>query len=121
MTLRYDDSLMFRDALDLVHGLDPALRATMAARFVEVRAEVTRYTGNGEYGFLKLGQQPDLVARLLAWRDSIRGRFDHLIVLGIGGSALGPKALLNALKRDEPWTPTAAGLRRNSTCAGPRK
>ena len=98
MTLRYDDSLMFRDALDQIHGLDPALRTTIGARFAEVQREVARHTANGEYGFLKLGHQPELIARLTAWRDSIRGRFDHLLVLGIGGSALGPKALLNALK-----------------------
>lgn len=98
MTLRYDDTLMFRDALDQVHGLDPALRDTIAARFADVTGEIARHTANGEYGFLKLGRQPDLVARLVEWRDSIRGRFDHLLVLGIGGSALGPKALLNALK-----------------------
>ena len=98
MTMRYDDTLMFRDKLDQVHGLDPALRTSIAARFADVRAEVARHTANGEYGFLKLGQQPEFLSRLTAWRDSVRGKFDHLVVLGIGGSALGPKALLNALK-----------------------
>src|ERR1019366_10056049 len=96
MTLRYDDTLMFRDALDQVHGLDPALRASLGARFADVRAEVARHTVGGEYGFLKLGKQPELVARLASWRDSLRGRFDHLLVLGIGGSALGAKAVLTA-------------------------
>lgn len=98
MTLRYDDGYMFRDALDGIHGLDPALRATLADRFGDVHAEVARFTAAGEYGFTKLGAQPDLVRRLTEWRDSLRGRFDHLLVLGIGGSALGAKALLNALK-----------------------
>ena len=63
-----------------------------------MRAEIARLTATGEYGFLKLGKQPELLSRLAIWRESIRGRFDHLVVLGIGGSALGPKALLNALK-----------------------
>lgn len=98
MTLRYDDALMFRTALDQVHGLDPALRNSMSARFPDVQGEIARLTANGEYGFLKLGHQPELVGQLTAWRDGIRGRFDHLLVLGIGGSALGAKALLNALK-----------------------
>ena len=44
MTMRYDDTLMFRDKLDQVHGLDPALRASIAARFVEVRSEVAQHT-----------------------------------------------------------------------------
>lgn len=98
MTLRYDDRLMFRDALDGTHGLDPALRATLSARFADVRAEVVHRTAGGEYGYLKLGAQPELLQRLAGWRVSLRGRFDHLLVLGIGGSALGAKALLNALK-----------------------
>jgi glucose-6-phosphate isomerase len=98
MTLRYDDAFMFRDALDQVHGLDPALRATLAARFVDVRAEVARRTAGGDYGFMKLGEQAALVRRLQDWRATLQGRFDHLLVLGIGGSALGAKALLNALK-----------------------
>ncbi len=98
MTLRYDDTFMFRDALDQVHGLDPALHATLGARFADVRAEVARRTAGGDYGFMKLGDQPALVRRLQQWRTSLHGRFDHLLVLGIGGSALGAKALLNALK-----------------------
>ncbi|HEY4319545.1 MAG TPA: hypothetical protein VGM77_00090 [Gemmatimonadales bacterium] len=98
MTLRYDDAFLFRDALDQVHGLDPKLRDSMAARFADVQAEVTRRTAGGDYGFLSLGRQPALVQRLTEWTDQQRGRFDHLVVLGIGGSALGAKALLNALK-----------------------
>ena len=110
MTLRYDDTLMFRDTLDQVRGLDPALRVSIAARFADVRSEVARHTASGEYGFLKLGSQPELLSRLTAWRDSIRGKFDHLIVLGIGGSALGPKALLNALK-PSAWNERSAADR----------
>lgn len=108
MTLRYDDSLMFSAALDRVHGLDSALRASLATRFADVRTEVARRTAAGEYDFMKLGEQPALVKRLTDWQATLRGRFDHLLVLGIGGSALGAKALLNALK------PTAWNERSNA-------
>lgn len=98
MTLQFDDRYMFRDALDGVHGLDPALRGTMAARFADVRSTVDRLTAGGDYGFVKLGDQPALERRLTEWCATLAGRFDHLLVLGIGGSALGTKALQSALK-----------------------
>ena len=98
MTLRFDDRYMFRDALDGVHGLDPQLRDSVAGRFAEVRVTIARLTATGDYGFMKLGEQAALVRRLTDWSTSLRGRFDHVLVRGIGGSALGAKALLNALK-----------------------
>ena len=98
MTLRLDDRLMFRDALDNVHGLDPRLRDSLSERFGAVRAEVARSIAARESGFQSLGNQPALVDRLVSWAEARRGKFDHVLVLGIGGSALGAKALLNALK-----------------------
>lgn len=98
MTLRFDDALMTRDALDGIHGLDPALRATLAERFPTVQAEVRRRRAAGEYGFLALGRQPETVSAIRAWATAQAGRFDHVLLLGIGGSALGPKAMLTALK-----------------------
>ncbi|MES2123946.1 MAG: glucose-6-phosphate isomerase [Gemmatimonadota bacterium] len=98
MTLRLDDALMTREALDGTHGLDPALRATLAQRFPGVQAEVRRRRAGGDYGFLALGQQNALVAEIQSWAAAQQGRFEHILLLGIGGSALGPKALLTALK-----------------------
>ncbi|MGH7524288.1 MAG: glucose-6-phosphate isomerase [Gemmatimonadales bacterium] len=110
MTLHFDDRYMFRDALDGVHGLDPALRGTIAARFAEVRATVDRLTAGGDYGFVTLGDQPALERRLAEWRGTLAGRFDHVLVLGIGGSALGTKALVSALK-GPAWNELGAAAR----------
>lgn len=98
MTLRLDDTLMFRDKLDGVHGVNPAGVSELADRFADVQSEVRHRREHGEYGFLKLGQQPDVVAAIDRWALAQRRRFDHLLVLGIGGSALGAKALLSALR-----------------------
>jgi glucose-6-phosphate isomerase len=113
MTLRLNDDYMFRDALDGVHGLDPRLRQGMQERFADVTAEVARRTAQGDYGFLALGQQEPLLQRLAAWHTGLQGRFDHLLVLGIGGSALGAKALLNALKT-AAWNELVAGERQGA-------
>lgn len=98
MTLHLDDALMSRDNLDGVHGLDPALRRTLAEGFPAVQAEVRRRRAGGEYGFLDLGNQGATVAAIRAWATPLERRFDHILLLGIGGSALGPKAMLTALK-----------------------
>ncbi len=111
MTLTLDDALMFRDALDQLHGLDPAARQSIAKRFPDVAAEVKRRTALGEYGFTSLGRQPELLQRLRQWSSSIRGRYDHLLVLGIGGSALGTKALMAALKSPD-WNEWSAERRK---------
>ncbi len=105
--IRLDDSLMYRDALDGVHGLDPALRESLVTQFGDVHDEVARRRAAGEYGFLGLGRQERIVADIDAWASTMRGRFDHLLVLGIGGSALGAKAILSALKGAtwNEWTP----------------
>lgn len=97
MTLQFDDRYMFRDALDQIHGIDPHARDTFQERFDAVRADVARRTTQGDYGFTRLGEQGALVKRLVEWSGSLRGKHDHLLVLGIGGSALGTKALVNAL------------------------
>src|SRR5664279_5280106 len=98
MTLRLDDTLMFRDKLDGVHGLHPEVAVELAERFPEVQAEVRHRRESGEYGFLKLGHQAKVVDAIEHWALAQRGRFEHLLVLGIGGSALGAKALLGALR-----------------------
>ncbi len=98
MPLHLDDSLMFRDGLDGVHGLGPDVAAELAARFPAVREEIARRTADGEYGFLALGHQDALVERIERWTAERRGRFRHVLLLGIGGSALGARALLTALR-----------------------
>jgi glucose-6-phosphate isomerase len=97
MDLRFDFSLVLErnlrsgdglTAVDLRKGLRRAEKAALA---------VARRNAAGEIGF------PDLPflekeARGLS-RDAarLRNRFTHLLVLGIGGSALGTKAVLEAV------------------------
>jgi glucose-6-phosphate isomerase len=85
ITLQY--GRLFRDALDGEHGLARERVTELAARFPSVQAEVRRRGAAGEYGFFKLVDQGPTVRA-----------HDHVLVLGIGGSALGTKALLNALR-----------------------
>jgi len=98
MTLTLAYGRMFRDRLDGAHGLERARLAELERRFVEVRAEVARRRGEGEYGFLKLGELTDEAKRIVKFAEGLGQAYDHVLVLGIGGSALGTRALLSALR-----------------------
>jgi glucose-6-phosphate isomerase len=52
---------------------------------------------SGEYGFYRLPYESAIVDTILTVTKTYKGRFDDFVVLGIGGSALGGKALFEAL------------------------
>jgi glucose-6-phosphate isomerase len=90
---------MFRDALDGEHGIQRERLTELAGRFGTVRAEVRQRRAAGEYGFYKLVDQGSTVRAIKTFGEGLGQAYDHVLVLGIGGSALGTKALLNALRR----------------------
>lgn len=95
--LRY--GRMFRDALDGEHGLDRPRLAELESRFPAIQAEVRNRQAAGEYGFYGLVDQAATVRQIQAFAEGVGQAYDHVLVLGIGGSALGTKALLNALRK----------------------
>ena len=90
---------MLQDGLDGTHGLPRARLAELAAGFGAVQAEVRRRRAAGEYGFYKLVDQSEPVREISAFAEGLGQAHDHVLVLGIGGSALGARALLTALRR----------------------
>src|SRR5262249_7681955 len=90
---------MFQDSLDRVHGLPRARLDALADRRRAFQAEVNRRRGQGEYGFYRLVDQAGPVHEITRFAEGVGQAYDHVLVLGIGGSALGAKALLNALRR----------------------
>jgi glucose-6-phosphate isomerase len=89
---------MFQDALDQEHGLDRGRLTQLTGGFPEVQAEVRRRRSAGEYGFYRLVDQGPTVKAIRTFAEGLGQAHDHVLVLGIGGSALGTKALLNALR-----------------------
>ncbi|MBA2458851.1 MAG: glucose-6-phosphate isomerase [Gemmatimonadales bacterium] len=90
---------MFQERLDGAHGLPRARLAELSSRFSDVQAEVRRRRAAGEYGFYKLVEQDVTVREIKKFAEGLGQAHDHVLVLGIGGSALGTKALLGALRR----------------------
>jgi glucose-6-phosphate isomerase len=90
---------LLQDGLDGRHGLPRARLAELAQRFGAVQDEVRRRRAAGEYGFYDLVNQGETVRQITGFAEGLGQAHDHVLVLGIGGSALGTKALLNALRR----------------------
>ncbi len=90
---------MLSDRLGDERGLPRARLADLSRRFGDVQAEVRRRRAAGEYGFYGLGDQAPAVQAIRQFAEGLGQAFDHILVLGIGGSALGTRALLSALKR----------------------
>jgi glucose-6-phosphate isomerase len=96
--IRLDYGRMLQDALDGAHGVPRARLAELASRFPAVQSEVRERRADGEYGFYDLVHQGDTVTEITTFAEGLGQAHEHVLVLGIGGSALGTKALLNALR-----------------------
>lgn len=76
-------------------GIQPDLLA--AAAFGRVHEQVQRAREAGEIGFFKLPYERAVLDEILPFAERIGQAFDTVVVLGIGGSALGTLALQHAL------------------------
>lgn len=50
-------------------------------------------------GFLDLGQQPENLQKIKEFSQSVEGKYTDIVILGIGGSMLGPVTILDTLNR----------------------
>jgi glucose-6-phosphate isomerase len=79
-------------------GIDPErLDGELAERFQRARARVDRQRESGELGFLDLPGDRGAVKAIREVADSFGQWFENLVVVGIGGSSLGARALTEAL------------------------
>ena len=96
MRLRYGPIL--QDRLDGEHGLPRRRLEELARRFPAVQAEVRQRRAAGEYGFYGLASQERTVRQIATFAGGLGQAYDHVLLLGIGGSALGARALVGALR-----------------------
>src|SRR5678810_84294 len=95
MALRIDFTNMMGDVVN--GGIAAADWTSAASAFRDAHAGLGRRRDAGELGFLSLPTDNALHHQSLDFAAKTRGMFDDIIVLGIGGSALGPIALRTAL------------------------
>ena len=90
-------------------GLDPEALAGLADRFRGVHRDTELRRADGELGFFALPTRTELIDEIEAFADGPGQAFENVVVLGIGGSALGGTALLLALRGQDWYERTAEG------------
>lgn len=81
------------------HGLADEELARLDARAQVLRARLATEFAQGRHAYLGLPEDDEALERVLRLAQSRMGKFRHLVVLGIGGSALGLRAVVNGLAR----------------------
>ena len=105
-------------ALDFTNMIAPAVSGGVPADvwkgaeavFAKAHAGFQKRRDAGELGFLELPRDTELHQQTVNFVKRTHGKFDDVVVLGIGGSALGPIALRTALRKPF-WNMLNAGER----------
>jgi glucose-6-phosphate isomerase len=79
-------------------GLEPSLLDATAERFRAIHEEVETGRAEGRLAFFDLPYEKDTVREIRSFAEGVGQAFDTIVVLGIGGSALGTIALHQALR-----------------------
>jgi glucose-6-phosphate isomerase len=79
-------------------GIDPKIWAATGKQFTDAKRGFEQLRASGEVGFVDLGSDKRLLDQVTRFTTTARGKFDDVVILGIGGSALGPIALRTALR-----------------------
>jgi len=97
-----DDILMdythcMNTAISTRHGLSKSALDRIAKAAPRHHANLTARHRTGELGFYDLPHDRDAIKKAKALAREVSGKYDNFVVLGIGGSALGLRALFTAL------------------------
>lgn len=96
MSLTLDFTNMMAGAIK--DGITDAEWAEGQAAFAKAHAAVETMRKKNELGFFTLPTDEALLNQSLAIAEKYKGKIDDVLLLGIGGSALGPIALRTALR-----------------------
>ena len=101
------------DAIGIEHGLTEHELFGLETRLKDASDNVTRQANAGKLGFIDLPNNTEEAKKIMAWARKARKSFDTLVILGIGGSALGPIAVQTAL-RSPYWNQMDGKVRKGS-------
>jgi glucose-6-phosphate isomerase len=95
--IQFDFANCFPPAIAEKHGIDPAWLDELRPRLAEALEALEENRGRGMTEWMELPGRTELADRIRAAAEAKAGRHDDVVVLGIGGSALGTIALRTAL------------------------
>lgn len=106
-----DVNHMMSDSVGFDYGIDNAEIEAMAGAARAAQEAVQKNRGTGWLGWMELPyNQSEILIQIEAEAARIRASFDAFVVLGIGGSALGPIAVQQALNHQR-WNDLPADKR----------
>ena len=93
-----DVNNMMGDVIGFEYGIDPQRVNALAGRAAAANENVQKNRGTGWLGWTELPyNQEEIVAKIEKVAAEVREKYENFVVLGIGGSALGPIAIQQAL------------------------
>jgi len=95
--IRLDYTNMMADAVGEEYGITDEELASLRPRAEEIHRRLDRQRKEGKLPFYDLPFDRQAAAGIMTAGEELAERFDNLVVLGIGGSALGTSALFRAL------------------------
>jgi glucose-6-phosphate isomerase len=97
MSITLDYTNMMADVIGPEHGIADDALTELAVRAREYHRHILQRRAAGKLPFFDLPQKHEMIEDITLLADEIRHKFDNLVVLGIGGSALGTTAIFKAL------------------------
>ena len=107
MAIRIDYSNMIGES---VGGITESEWGSAAESFATAYAGFAAVRKDGSVGFADVVSDDSLRDQSVNFAALVEGKYDDIVILGIGGSALGPIALRTAL-RPSAWNMLSAGSR----------
>ena len=99
LDIRIDVSRAKSAAVGTEHGITPGELRDIQPKIEEAHAILQQERADGVYGFWELHKDAAVLADVKATAAGfLEKKYDNLVILGIGGSALGTRALVTALK-----------------------
>ncbi|MCL4215679.1 MAG: glucose-6-phosphate isomerase, partial [Candidatus Hydrogenedentes bacterium] len=99
LDIALDISRAKASAVGIEHGITPHELESLQPRVTDAHAALQQEREQGLYGFWDLYKDTETLDRVKQAAQTFRARdFENLVILGIGGSALGTTALVTALK-----------------------
>ena len=93
MAIQFDPANLLDTMVGAGHGIAAAEPARHAGKAMEVLRAFHTSVDNGKYGFPHLPIDTKAHKSYLDYAASVKGTYDTVCVIGIGGSALGAWAL----------------------------
>jgi glucose-6-phosphate isomerase len=97
MPILLDYTNMMTDAIGSDYGIHDDDLAKLSTQTKEIHQLIQNRRAAGKLPFFDLPNNQAMVDEMLSLAKVVQEQFDNLVVLGIGGSALGTTAIFNAL------------------------